>query len=239
MKLRLLTLLSLLLAMAGAMAQSDPATTRGETETEQSRRMEAGIALLKAKRPGEAVTAHFDRIIAYYEEAYRDAPDRIYCARSTVETLHYLTNHARNDPARSARVVSIWCDALFLKAYAMVELRRLPEAKIALEAAVALSPGNAQYLNELGHVYQVERNWTKSIELFERAATAAQLPHEANRNVALCRAYRGIGFNLIELDELDEAVKQYEQCLAINPDDIPSRSQLEYIRRLRERRKTL
>jgi len=61
------------------------------------------------------------------------------------------------------------------KGYALQELHRLPEAKAAIQFALSLSPTNSHYLNELGAIYQLEKNWPKAKETFVAAEDNATL----------------------------------------------------------------
>lgn len=65
----------------------------------------------------------------------------------------------------SAKVVSAnWAYAYYLKAYSLLKLGRISEAKSLLERATALSPRNSQFPSEIGNIYQRERNWPKALE---------------------------------------------------------------------------
>jgi tetratricopeptide (TPR) repeat protein len=224
----------LLLPVGFAGAQDRQQTDAQREEAEQLKVLEEGAILLKSRRAQEAIS-RFDTVIAFYKSKYRDDAEQIYCARSTVETLFYLTKHA-NEKKTNARVVRVWCDAQFLKGYALVELGRMVEAKTALEAAVMLSPSNSQYLSELGNVYLRERNWQKALEIYQAGEEAAQIAEPQLKQSYLARAYRGGAYALIELDRLDEAEAKYKQSLEIDPNDKLAPKQLEYIRQLRAKR---
>jgi tetratricopeptide (TPR) repeat protein len=73
---------------------------------------------------------------------------------------------------------TLWADAYLLKAYALTELKRVPEAQKALESAIALSPMNSQYLSELAFTYQAQKNCVKSIATYAQAASMAELASE-------------------------------------------------------------
>ena len=228
----LLVLLSIPAGFAGA--QDLQQTDAKREEAEQLKLLEEGAILLKSRRAQEAIP-RFDKVVAFYEAKYGGSTEKIYCARSIAETLFYLTKHA-NEKKTKASVVRVWCDAQFLKAYALVELGRIAEAKTALEAAVVLSPSNSQYLSELGNVYLRERNWQKALDVYQAAEEAAQIAEPQLKQGYLARAHRGAGYALIELDRLDEAEAKYKQSLALDPGDKLAPNQLEYIRQLRAKR---
>ena len=142
---------------------------------------------------------------------------------------------AATDKQAADVLSSTWADAHYMKGYALLETGRLEEAKASIESAVTLSPGNAQYLSELGHVYSLEEDWPQALEYFETAEKSAEAfsPPEVKAS-ELGRARRGVGYVLVELGRLDEAEDKYLQCLAADPDDVIARSELEYVRSLRD-----
>jgi tetratricopeptide (TPR) repeat protein len=100
--------------------------------------------------------------------------------------------------------------------------------------AVELSPANAQFLSELGHVYQNGKQWPKALETFDQAVAGARtLPDKANNSAELRRALRDRGFPLVELNRLDEAEKVYAECLELDPSDATAKGEPNYITSLR------
>ena len=186
-----------------------------------------GAELLKARRPAEAIP-YFDRVIAGFREKYKG--QRVFCSRTQAETLHYLTQAAQE--RKTTKVVSNdWAYAHYMKAYALIELRRMPEAKEELVFALILSPQNSQFLSELGHVYQTEKNWRKSLQYFQRAEEAAKhYSPETRKAIERARAMRGIAYNYIEMGKWDEAEAIYRRCLEMDPGDKVAANQLEYIK---------
>ncbi|MDR0233227.1 MAG: tetratricopeptide repeat protein, partial [Zoogloeaceae bacterium] len=78
----------------------------------------------------------------------------------------------------------------------------------------------SQFLSELGHIYQLEKNWPMAQHAFQRAEAAAKSfsPPDA-ANMGLSRAWRGLGYAYVELGQLDEAEKMYKQCLELDKND--------------------
>lgn len=204
-------------------------------DAEQTQLLVDGANLLRTRRPQEAISGHFDRVIAFYEAKYRDETRQVYCARNNLEVIAVLAKHATENPQKGAVAIStLWCDAYYLKAYALIELSRFPEARSVLEKAVSHAPLNSQYTSELAAAYLKERNWDKALETYlaaEKIADAA--PDETSKKRQLAVARRGMGYALIELKRLDEAEARYNQSLETDPGSPLARSQLEYIRRLR------
>ncbi len=188
-----------------------------------------------------------DEIIARFKAYYDGRKEKVYCARTSAENLGYLLKAAAEmdkgkfdpDKTKAITLSSIWSDAYFLKAYSSIELGRVAEAKSAILLAVELSPWNCKYLCELGSIYQLEKNWTKAMEIFELAEDQASLGPDDVKAAELGLARRGIGYVLVELGRLDEAEKKYQQCLAADPNDKKAARELEYVRGLRAKTKPL
>ena len=200
--------------------------------------LDAGrTVLLDQHKPAQAITEHFDKVIRHYEARYRNAKDRIYCARTHAESLAYLMmaadQHDRDGTSPDATVIdSTWSDAYFLKAYALVELEQPAEARKLLERALELSPMNSAYLSESAHLDQMDKDWNAALDKFRRATEAAEMTPEDFTVYETTRALRGQGFALIELNRLEEAKSMYYKALELDPDDEGSKHELRYIERM-------
>ncbi|HSH90075.1 MAG TPA: tetratricopeptide repeat protein [Ramlibacter sp.] len=225
---RLLGLAFLLQAIA-ALAQAPAAAPDKAEQT----LLEAATLLRDRKLP-ESLAAS-ERVIAIYEAKYRDTPDRVYCARGPIDTIFYIMRHANAPNGKGAVVVKYWCEAHFLRGYVLVELGRLPEAKAALEAAVAMSPSNSQYLSELGSLYLRERAWTRALETYAAAEQAVDISDPAQKNNDAAKAQRGAGYALIEMGRLADAEEKYRRSLELVPGNALAQGQLRYIAQLRAR----
>lgn len=156
-----------------------------------------------------------------------------YASRSSTESLYYLLMAANEN--RKAVVVDITCaQVAYQLGYSFVELGDLARAKQYIEKALSMSPANAIFLAELGHIYQASGNFEQSLAFFQQAEKYADefSPQETKLD-ELSRAKRGVGFSLIELGRLDEAEKKFNECLMLNPDDQTAISELRYIKGLR------
>lgn len=141
----------------------------------------------------------------------------------------YLAEAAKEQ--KNTTVLSAnWAYAYFLKAYALQELGRLPEAKVLLERAISLSPRNAQFLSELGSIFQREKNWPKALQTYKTAESSAREFSPPNtKDVELAAAWRGIAYILVEQNQLDDAEKLYRQCLELNKNDAKASNELRYV----------
>ena len=184
-----------------------------------------------------------DAVIKKFVDYYlTPGAQRVYCARSQPEVLFYLLKNSADADrgtataadAKGAKVLSsTWSDAYFMKAYALIELRRVDDAKTAIGKALELSPVNARYLCELGMVHQLEKNWKESSKQYTAALKNVEFSPEVSKAIDLGRARRGLAYNHIELGNLDEAEKLYLQCLESDPKDARAQTELEYVRTLK------
>jgi Flp pilus assembly protein TadD len=228
--LRALVTLSVLLISAYCWADESPPVSVDNAKFGQL--LNEGAQLAQSRKPIEAIS-YFDKIIAGYEDAYKGEEAKLYCARWQVESLMYLLESA--NAKTTAKVVSAnWAYAYYLKAYSLLELGRISEAKALLERAIALSPRNSQFLSEMGNIYQRERNWPKALEIFQAAETAArEFSPQDLKNIELSHALRGLGYVYVEQGKLDDAERMYHQCLELDSNDSKAMNELRYIQGLK------
>jgi len=224
-----LTLLVLLFALPPVRSETPPLDPGKDPKI--ATLLQEASKLAGGGQPAQAVEK-CDQIIDAFKGYYKDSKKKIYCARTSAETLAYM-GQAAIDKTEAIAISPLWADAYFVKGYALQDLHRVPEAKASLEAALALSPLYSHYLSELGNLYQSEKNWTKSKELFKQAEDVVPLAPEPTQAGELARARRGIAYCLTEEGDLDGAEKIYEECLKANPDDAKAKHELAYIKQLR------
>jgi tetratricopeptide (TPR) repeat protein len=207
-----------------------PSPTPSPDDAKAMQLLEEGQRLVKAKRPADAIP-YFDQVAGLYQSRFKDKNVKYYSARTPTEMLLYMAGAALSDKPRSDAVAvsANWGYAYYLKAYALIDLGRVGDAKTELLRATALSPQNAQFLAELGHVYQMEKNWTLAMDMFRRAEKATEFSPDQARDAEQARAWRGIGYVLVELGRLDEAESMYRKCLALNANDAMAQRELAYV----------
>jgi Flp pilus assembly protein TadD len=219
----ILAMLLLLMSITGWSQQ-------GSAKEDPIQMLSKGYQLLQSGKPEEAITQCFDKVLTEYQKKYGNSKGQIYCARNSTESLFYLLKAANEDRSAEVLTETTWADAFFMKGYALAELGRLSEAKESIEKAIALTPMNAQYLSELGYIYEVEKNWSKALELYQSAEDAAtEFSEPAAKSQEISRARRGLGYVYVELGQLDKAEKVYRQCLEINPNDERAKNELEFV----------
>lgn len=203
----------------------------------------AARKLIQQGIPDTAITQYLDPLIARYRAAHRDPGEKVYSAHSMVETLVYSTLDAAAAekgksaaPARVSVLSGEWADALQLKAYALVELKRLDEAKATLQEAIALAPMGTMPWNELGAIYQLEKDWPAALDAYEHAEQGADLVTEEDPKRPLYRrALRGKAYVYTEQGRLDDSEALYRQCLELDKEDSGALNELAYIDGLRKR----
>jgi tetratricopeptide (TPR) repeat protein len=189
--------------------------------------------LLGENKPAEAIEL-LDRIIAFHVSKNESDNRRKYCASSSEESLAYMVM-AANDKQSATMVDRQLCMAIFLKGFALIDLKRPLEAKPLFDQALAMAPMNSQFLAELAEWHKVRREWEPSFALFERALDAVAFSPADLQLRRQCRALRGMGFIRIEQGNLDEARTLFERCLKIDPNDEKSKAELRFIEDERHR----
>jgi tetratricopeptide (TPR) repeat protein len=206
-----------------------------ENDAKQLQVVNAGGLLLREHRPAEAIE-DFDKVISSYETMGAGSDTAAYCGRSPKESLFYLVQ-AEKDKKSAIVLGTTWCDAYYLRAYALTELGRNDEARASLEQAVRMAPNNAHYRSELANLHASEKNWKEALAMFDVATRLAEeFSPEERRIPELGRALRGKGFVLVELGRLDEAEMIYRKCLEINPADDAAMKELRYVQSRRQQK---
>lgn len=234
---RLIIALGLIIAPLPVSAQSTTIVDGADDitiEIENAREAEltAGLDLIRAGKPAEAV-AKLDLVIAGYEAERRGTQVR--CADSLEQAIllsAVLT--ADSDLDGKATILGAnWCSALFAKGYALIDLGRPDQAEVFLERATVMAPFEPHYVNELAELYKNRRQWQKSHDTFARALDIADYPGVDASPQVRARSLRGMGFNMIELGDLDTAEELFRRSQDYDPNSAAARTELEYIAELR------
>ncbi|WP_374527898.1 diguanylate cyclase [Novosphingobium sp.] len=201
-------------------------------ESAHDAEIDRGIAQLQSGDP-KGATQSFGAIIAAYEKDYPSGPDY----RCSVSAKHadYLAGQLANAPGTSDIVIlgPNWCLALWGYGFALIDLNRSADAEVYLAKSVAMAPYDAHYRNEYAELFKNRRDWQRSYLEFSLAwEVVSHDPKGPDRSVA-ARSLRGMGFNKIELGDLDEAERLFKQSLEFDPDSPAAANELRYIARLR------
>jgi tetratricopeptide (TPR) repeat protein len=235
MSLLRLTLLALVLAFSSSAWCQQGSAPPADQDAKNAQSLAEGVRLLRATRLAEAID-YFDQVASSYENRFKDNGIQFFSARTTTESLMYLVEVANADKG-GAKVVSFnWAYAYYLKGYALLDLNRIPEAKSMLQQALELSPRNSQFLSELGHIHQLERNWQSALREFQLAEAAAkEFSPENVRDAELSRAWRGMGYVFVELKRYDDAEDMYRRCLELNKNDTAATNELRHLQSVKPR----
>jgi tetratricopeptide (TPR) repeat protein len=172
-------------------------------------------------------------VVASFDKEFSGEKRHIFCSQTAEQDGYYMTT--ADGGADNARLVTVsWCNALYVKAFALVDLDRLDDAQSAFERLVAYAPKHSRYLNELAYVLLKKKEWQHSIDTYKSAEAAATFTPQ-RRDYERCVAFRGIGFDLVELGRLDDAEAAYRKCLAIIPDEPKSLGEIQYIKEQRKK----
>ena len=123
-----------------------------------------------------------------------------------------------------------WAMAYWGRGYAYDEMARYDDALVEMKKALALAPLDAQYNVEIGFIYQRKRDWSSSLEHYKTAEAYASVTLPGNEVAEVtCKAFRGQGYDLVEMHRFDEARAAYRSCLRLMPGEPKSTGELKYI----------
>ncbi len=245
-----MTIRSFAIAMAVGFAVLSPAAQAQKAESLEQRSLpitEDAFAAIRAGKPQRALDL-VEPVIADFEKAHA-GQRRIYCAETVKESSFYMLTPgsdggASTEPAPDGAkpmigtqiiVNSVWCKAMYIRAFALVDLDRFDDAQAVFERLIQFAPRRSRYLSELGFVFQHKRQWQNSLDYYTRSEAAADLLEPADRDYERCVALRGMGFAQIEMGQLDAAEATFKKCLAITPNEPKSLNELEYIKQQRRK----
>lgn len=116
--------------------------------------------------------------------------------------------------------------AFFWLAFIAYEWGDLEEALRYINQGLALDPTRPQMLCEKGEILKGLRLFDEAMSCYREVAGSSAWVPDSQR----ARAYRGLGFALIELRRLDEAESAFHESLKIEPDHEGARHELKYIK---------
>lgn len=197
------------------------------------------LEMIHAGRIQLAIDGPLNEVIDKYEALYKDRPGMVFCARGAGDALIYTTLGSKTVNGKADVPVEVigsaWALAYWARGYAYSEMARYVDARGELEKALALSPMDSQYKNELAFTYQRSGDWNRMLVLYREAEGVAEISGttpEASAELK-CVALRGQGYALVELHRLDEATRAYQGCLKLVPGEPKSLGELGYIQNLR------
>lgn len=146
------------------------------------------------------------------------------------EFLHYVT-FAPNDgkQAMISWIKSAYPRAFFHLGFLKVKCGELEQAVAFLDAGLALEPANPKFLCEKAQALNGLKRFDEALALYRSIRQIG--PHVTAHDLAV--AWRGQGFTLIGLADLDAAEQAFHRSLEIEPESELARSELAYIAHLR------
>ena len=207
------------------------ASAPAEAKTGDNRVAQAA-ELVKDGNPAAAI-AILDGVIAEFEKAHpANSDEMVFSASNLTQTIYYSGITAALNKS-GVVVEGDWALAYFLKGFALIDLNRSGDALPYLDKAVALSPGDAQYLAERGEWYKSHKQWSKAFADFEAAVDAASFSDDSIKAKHKSRGLRGMAFVRVEEGNLKEAERLYKQSLKLEPGNAGALGELEYIKSLK------
>jgi len=206
-----------------------------------------GMSLLGERRCEEAIRLGFDPAIAEFERSFEPGTRVIGSRASGPANALPLLATAASDGRNAVVIDAEYSDTVYMRAYCLVELGRVPEAAQALQRALEVIPDDVAYACEFGNILQERHEWAASLDIYQRAlANVDALDSTGAFNgtpefptgrpilgLTLTdwrrRAMRGIGFSLIEAGDLDGAEAMFRRVLEIDPSDERALSELAFI----------
>ncbi|TPG53957.1 tetratricopeptide repeat protein [Sphingomonas glacialis] len=208
--------------------------TGADVDEAQKASLDTASRALLDGHPDEALT-RIEPVIAAYRSAYAAETRQTYCGMSTAQTLAYMAL-ATSEKHDAVALGPGYCEALYVKGFALVDLKRLPEARAVYEQVVTLAPMHAHFLTELGQTYRPDRNWPKMLDLCTKAAGLADLAPPEKVASEHSFAWRCMGYALTEQGKYDESEALYRKCLEVDPNDAKAKSELSYIAEQRRKK---
>ncbi|WP_067066174.1 tetratricopeptide repeat protein [Roseateles chitosanitabidus] len=238
--------LAILLATMGVMAQeSTVASAPAGSEppipriTDQHRqRFDAATQLLRSGKT-EAALAGFQTLSTELAGPLDVSGARYFCDRGNAEEVARMLTMAMVSTRAEVRLITVnalVCDSLYGKAFALVDLKRLPEARDVLEQVVGLASVNSTYKSELAHVLAMTGQPLRALTLYREAQENAEFDPEGSRAHRQAVALRGQGYALVELRRWDEAEAAYRQSQTFEPDNKIASDEILFIRQNRPQR---
>lgn len=157
----------------------------------------------------------------------------MFCAKGLSDGLVYaaLGQKAIAGSGRRVEVIGpAWAKAYGARGFSCAEKARYHDARRELQKTMALSPLNSRYQSKPGYVWGRRREWNKLLALYRDAhddAVISGFGGAAEVATLQCKALRGQGYVLVDLDRLDEAVNACQACLKAQPGEPRSLGALE------------
>ncbi|MCW8132503.1 MAG: tetratricopeptide repeat protein [Planctomycetota bacterium] len=160
-------------------------------------------------------------------------PKKTYVSVANRKELEaYKKDHPDQDVA--------WIDWSYLEtmhmlAFVAASKRDFKAALDYLAQEEKVAPFSAAAHNERGYIFNHMGKYKEAVEEYKKGKALAERFETGRTDLPI--ALRGMGFALIELGQLDEAQKVFEQSLKIDPNNSTAKNELLYIEQMRQQKK--
>lgn len=216
--------LGVLLA-AASVGAADPAPSYSM----ESRRAVAALAgsFLSQGKPQTAIETIGPVIAAFDTEAKRHKGP-VYCSMSGSQAAVYLAR-PETKQMNAVAIPSLFCDALFIKGYALFDLGKIGEAQSIYIRLTVLAPLHSHFFIELAQTFRLQRNWKEMYSTCQFATNLIDLAPTSKIVSQRIFAWRCMGYALMEQGRFDEAEAAYRKCLKLRPNDAGTLNELRYL----------
>ena len=172
--------------------------------------------MIEQHQPTAAI-AEADKVIAANEARHKSPSAMLSCARGNTELLLNLMEAVAAKRSGLA-IDGAYCDALFVKGYALIDTGDTAGARAMYERALQVEPHHAWYRGELAETYKAAHDWKRALAEFATAANDARsFTPEKDRAHELGRALRGMGFALSEMRRFTKPRRNITNALSSTP----------------------
>ncbi|WP_067739187.1 tetratricopeptide repeat protein [Novosphingobium naphthalenivorans] len=191
-----------------AVAFSHDLKPEAKFDASLSAQVDHAFDLIRSGKQAKAVNL-FDKVIASADQSLA-GDSRARLCRSD-RTAHSVS------PKQVVLVDGALCDAHFGKGYALIDLGRGDLAETELLKAMQMAPGDAHFANEYAELFKSRREWQKSYDAFAHAWAIADKDKTGPDAGLAARALRGMGYDKMQMGDLDEAARLFRQSQDYEP----------------------
>ncbi len=196
---------------------------------EQREKVKSAVTLIEGKRIAEA-EALLQEVLATFRKKMTDDSRQYVCTASTKQFAAFRADKARTTAQSVIRVSYSYAKALHLMAFIAAGRKEWDPALAYLDQAIRIAPYGCPGFNERGYILNQQAKHQEAIAAYRACLDLAARHHYGATMQAA--AWRGIGWAQVEIGQLDEAKKSYQQSLKKEPGNKIALYELDYIQRV-------
>ncbi|MBL4832264.1 MAG: tetratricopeptide repeat protein [Aliivibrio sp.] len=222
---------TLIIVLVGCSSQNSTIQVKQKQSSPENLLDKAALSV-EINQPQLAMDHYIAPLIKHCTTELNIENTKVFSARTDNERKYYKDFSLNNN--LDVKIIDGICsNTYFFASYAQSDLNNIKAAESYILKGLDISPVNSKLLSELGHVYQIQKKWDKSISYFEKAQEYSSLySPQSTAKQEQSRAMRGIGFSLIEMGQLEKAKDKFNKALTFNPLDTQAKQELQYIEQL-------